>query len=77
MIRLIREKIPDLKYIRTSERGINEDDDVLIKSIGVHSSYSTSKVLKIASGDKSYMKWIVLNYKIKEAIKYLCRKFRE
>lgn len=69
VISLIRRYFPGLKYIRTSRRGSNTENDSILKSVGVHTSYSEQKVLKIASNDRDYMRGVVWNYWIKEKLK--------
>lgn len=70
----IKNEIPELKYIRTSCYGVNNEGDTVLKSIGVLSNYSTGKVLRIAQNDYWEMKKIMTYYYVKETIKPLYHK---
>lgn len=67
----IRREIPELKYIRTSHYGINQEGDTIINCIGIHHDYSTEKVVRLAMNDSWEMKKILLYYHVKESIKPL------
>lgn len=65
----IRNGIPDLKYIRTSQYGVNDESDTLLKSIGVLGKYSENTILGIASNNHWTMSRVMTYYYVKEAIK--------
>ena len=67
----IRNRIPELKYIRTSHYGYNNECDTVLRSIGVKSCYSSDKVLHIAQNEWLTMQKIMAYYYAKEAFKPL------
>ena len=69
VVRTIQSNLPDLTYIRTSRQGVNAEHDTVLKSVGVHTSFSDQKVLKIAQNDKWYMREVVFLYYLKEMVK--------
>lgn len=68
-INLIRSRIPEFKYIRTSKYGINQDGDNVLNSIGIRGDYSEKKVLRLAKNDFWEMRRIMAYYHIKELLK--------
>lgn len=76
-IELIRSEIPELKYIRTSRYGVNQEDDTVLKSIGVRGDYSVEKVLHLATNDFWEMRKIMAYYHTKELIKPVYHFFRK
>lgn len=65
----IRNGFPDLKYIRTSQYGVNDGNDTLLKSIGVMGKYSADTIVGIAKQDMWTMSRVMTYYYVKETIK--------
>ena len=70
-IELIKREIPELKYIRTSRYGVNNEDSTVINSIGVRGDYSVNKVLRLATNKRWEMIKMMAFYNTKELFKPL------
>lgn len=76
VINRIKHEIPELKYIRTSHYGVNNDSDTVLNSIGVKWNYSVEKVLRLAQNDFWEMRKTMMYYHTKELLKPLYHKLK-
>lgn len=69
VIKTIKANIPDLKYIRTSRCGINDNDDKVLNSICIYSDTTLKEFQKIVIPDNRFYLKLNTIYYIKECLK--------